>query len=117
MTKTYAQLKKQIDALTQEAEALKKQERDGVIARIKEAIGVYELSAADLGLVAPRGKPGPKAARQPAGRKARKTARGGAASAVRFRDAEGNTWGGRGPRPAWLRAALEAGKSLKDFAV
>ena len=29
----------------------------------------------------------------------------------------GNTWGGRGPRPQWLRDALANGKSLQDFAV
>ena len=32
-----------------------------------------------------------------------------------FRDDQGNTWGGRGPRPAWLKAALAAGKSLDEL--
>lgn len=114
MTKTYAQLKKQIEALTKEAEALKKAERDGVIARIKEAVEAYDLTAADLGLAPARARPGRKPGRKAAGRKTRKPA---GAAAVRYRDAEGNTWGGRGPRPAWLRNALQAGKTLQDFAV
>lgn len=28
-----------------------------------------------------------------------------------------NTWGGRGPRPSWLKKAIAAGKSLNDFRV
>ena len=111
MTKTYAQVMKQIDSLAREAEKLKRKEVDGVVARIKEAIAAYGLSAADLGLGAPRGpKPGSKRA----GKK--KTKKPGKA-VVRFRDETGNTWIGRGPRPQWLRDALTAGKSIADFAV
>lgn len=32
-------------------------------------------------------------------------------------DNPANRWGGRGPHPAWLKAALGAGKTLADFAV
>ena len=38
MTKTYAQVMKQIDDLSREAERLKRKEVDGVIPRIREAI-------------------------------------------------------------------------------
>jgi DNA-binding protein H-NS len=34
---------------------------------------------------------------------------------VKFRDEQGNTWGGRGPQPRWLRDAIAAGKSKDDF--
>jgi DNA-binding protein H-NS len=113
MTKTYAQVMKQIDALSKEAERLKRQEVDGVIARIKDAIAAYGLTAADLGLGAKRGpKPGFK--RKKAA-KAVKAVKG--SKPVRFRDDAGNTWVGRGPRPKWLRDALAAGKKLEDFAV
>lgn len=112
MTKTYSQLMKQIDALQREAQDMKRKEVEGVVERIKEAIKVYGLSAADLGLAgtrAPRAaKPGKKRGRKPA--KA-------AAAAPKYADGTGNTWGGRGPRPAWLRNALAAGKQLADFAV
>ncbi|HSI59897.1 MAG TPA: H-NS histone family protein [Ideonella sp.] len=123
MTKTYAQLKKQIDTLSREAEGLKQKERAGVIGRIKEAIEIYELTAAELGLdgagrKAGAGRKPGKAAGKP-GRKAavKKTAKAKDPAAVKFRDADGNGWGGRGPRPQWLRTALSAGKELKDFAV
>jgi DNA-binding protein H-NS len=114
MSKTYSQVVKQIEALQREADELRRKEIDGVIDRIKDAIKAYGLTAEDLGLArarAPRAaKPGRK------GRKPGKRAKGGAA-VVKFRDEAGNTWGGRGPRPAWLRNALAAGKQLSDFAV
>ena len=38
---------------------------------------------------------------------------------VRYRDPANpeNTWAGRGKRPTWLNAALEAGADLQSFAV
>ena len=109
MTKTYAQIQKQIQALSREAEQVKRKEVDGVVARIKEAIAVYGLTAGDLGLTGARvSKAGP-------GKKRGAKSKG--AAAVKFRDEAGNTWVGRGPRPHWLRDALAAGKKLEDFAV
>lgn len=34
-----------------------------------------------------------------------------------FKDGNGNSWTGIGPKPAWLRAHLEAGAKLEDFLV
>jgi DNA-binding protein H-NS len=111
MTKTYAQIQKQIETLQREADKLKRKEVEGVIARIREAIQVYGLTAQDLGLPsAPRR--GRSAGAAKSGRRA-----GRASTEVRFRDEAGNTWGGRGPRPRWLREALASGKQLSDFAV
>ena len=109
MAKTYAQIQQQIAQLQKEAEKLKRDEVAAVITRIKEAIQVYELTAADLGLEgAPRTKA--RGSRVQAKPKAQDRA-------AKFRDQEGNEWSGRGPRPNWLRAALTAGKTLDDFAV
>jgi DNA-binding protein H-NS len=113
MTKTYAQIQKQIETLQREADKLKRQEVDDVIARIKEAISVYGLSAADLGL----GRTAGAKARTAGARPARKPRKAKYAATVKYRDEAGNTWVGRGPRPQWLREALAAGKSLQDFAV
>lgn len=117
---TYAELQQQIKALQAEAERIKNEEIDGVIARIKEAIEHYNLSPADLGFG--KAKPAaPKAAgkRRKPGRPAGKPGAKPAAQAreVKYRDSAGNTWGGRGPRPQWLRTALNSGKSLQDFQV
>ena len=136
MSKSYTDIVKQIEALQVEAARLKSAEISGVIVRIKEAIAAYGLSASDLGLGAKPGrkpgrpvgsgkkKPGPKpgakkaaAAASPFGTASKPGKPSKSSKAARFRDTNGNTWVGRGPRPQWLRDALAAGKSLKDFAV
>jgi DNA-binding protein H-NS len=114
MTKTYAQIVKQIEALKVDAEKVRRKEVDGVISRIREAITVYSLSAEDLGFGA-KTKRGTQAAQASIRRKPYKAALPSAP--VKFRNDTGGTWGGRGKRPQWLRDALAAGKSLADFAV
>ncbi|MCP3711324.1 H-NS histone family protein [Paraburkholderia sp. CNPSo 3274] len=37
--------------------------------------------------------------------------------AVRFRDASGNTWDGKGAPPQWVVKAISAGQSLEHFAI
>lgn len=113
MTKTYAQIQKQIEALTREAEKLKRKEIEGVIARIQDAIRVYGLTASDLGLAGARKGNTVSLAK----RAKKKGPKSKPARVARFRDEAGNTWVGRGPRPQWLRDALASGKQLKDFAV
>lgn len=116
MTKTYAQIVKQIEVLKQDAEKLRRKEVEGVIGRIREAITVYGLTAADLGLAtATKAAAGPKA-KAPAKKRGRKAVAKAPAEA-KFRNEAGQTWGGRGKRPQWLRDALAAGKTLADFAV
>lgn len=36
---------------------------------------------------------------------------------VRFRDASGNTWDGKGAPPRWVVQAISAGQSLEHFAI
>ncbi len=115
MTKTYAQVMKQIDSLKSEAERLRRQEVDGVIERIREAIRHYGLTAADLGLARARTEAKGPARKTRGRRKAKAAAPGNAA--MKYRDDQGHGWVGRGKRPQWLRDALAAGKKLEDFAV
>ncbi len=112
MSKTYAEVIQQIESLKGEAERLKRDEIEGVIARIKEAITVYGLTPGDLGFGSRAAAGRKSAAAAPRKGRAAKGSRG-----AKFRDAAGNVWGGRGPRPRWLREALASGKSLQDFAV
>ena len=111
MAKTFQQIQKQIEALTREAHNLRKKEIADVVARIKEAIAVYGLTAQDLGLGAARGRP-PKQVAAPTP-KAKKTR----TVKVKYRDNAGNTWTGRGSRPRWLRDALAGGKSIESYLV
>ncbi|WP_285412913.1 H-NS histone family protein [Variovorax sp. efr-133-TYG-130] len=113
MAKTFLQVQKQIEQLQKEAEHLRKKESDGVRSRIKEAISVYGFTAADLGF----GKAPSRVAvtKEGIGKKSRKSTKTTNASAPKFKDEQGNVWSGRGPRPAWFKAALEAGKSADDL--
>ena len=113
MTKTYAQIVKQIEVLKQDAEKARRKEVDGVIGRIREAITVYSLTADDLGFGGKAKAAGMPAA--PVKRRGRKAVK--VAAVVKFRNETGGTWGGRGKRPQWLRDALTSGKTLADFAV
>lgn len=92
---------------------MKKRELPDVVAKIKDAIAHYGLTAADLGLASGSVRSAPKSAP--------KSARGGAAKrkssvgGVKFRDGAGNSWSGRGPRPKWFKEALAAGASLESM--
>lgn len=113
MAKTYAQLTAEIQALQAKAAALKQKEIAGVIRRMKVAIEFYGITASDLGLgeaLASPGRPTKKRAAKP---EPRAKGRG----AVRYSDGNGHAWSGMGPRPAWLKEALAAGKSLESFAL
>jgi DNA-binding protein H-NS len=103
-SQTLAQVQKQIALLEAKAAKLREAEKAGVIARIKEAIKVYGIAPPELYASTPvKAKSKQKNAN--------------ATSTPRFSDGTGNTWVGRGPYPQWVRDALDAGKTLADFAV
>ena len=116
MAKTLAQLDAEIRKLQAEAEALRDRERGDVIDRIKEAIAVYGLTAADLGL----GERGRKVHDSPTDGMKRRTPRNAAVggkkpAVVKYRDDKGNTWSGHGRRPQWYLDAIASGKSEADL--
>lgn len=121
MAKTYIELMAEIEQLQSQAAKLKDREKSEVVARIKQAIAVYGLTARDLGLDKPGRAPAGKktVGRKPKTAKAAKRAgrKPRAEVIAKFRDEAGNTWSGRGPRPAWLRNALASGAALDSFAV
>ena len=119
MSQTYSQIKKQIAALEAQAEAALKNELATVVAKLKETIQTYGLQPNDLfGKVRVKlGRPAKADKGTKAANSAKRIAKSGAAKAAKFADGKGNTWGGLGKRPQWLRDALEAGKQLADFAV
>ncbi|MBI5718830.1 MAG: H-NS histone family protein [Burkholderiales bacterium] len=117
MAKTYADIEKQIKELQAKAEALRKDEVATVIARIKEAILKYELTASDLGLGVRAPLKTKVVAPPPAKRPAAKAKRGTGKVAVKFRDKNGNTWTGRGNQPVWLREAIRGGAKIESFRI
>lgn len=108
MTKTYAQLQKQIAKLEQEAEAIRKKEVAGVIGRIQEAIKHYGLTTEDLF---------PKAAAKVSKAATKPKAPKRAPAPAKYTDGAGKTWNGIGKRPGWFVAALAAGKTPKDLEI
>src|SRR5438876_108451 len=79
-----------------------------VIAKIKEAIVAYALTAADLGL----GR-GAKAARTAAAKPSKKTSM--TTGVAKYRDPKtGKTWTGRGKPPAWIAGVKNRDAYLID---
>ncbi|VTU28342.1 DNA binding protein, nucleoid-associated [Variovorax sp. SRS16] len=103
MTQSYNQIQKKIEALQRQADKLKSKEVHGVVARIKVAISHYGLTAEQLGLGSR------SAAAKPA------PARSVSTQSAKYGDGLGNSWSGRGPRPHWLRDAINAGRKLEEF--
>lgn len=115
---TLAALNAQIAALQTQADVLRKKEVMEVIAKVKEAIAHYGLTAGDLGFgkaLRPAGKSVSVAATKPAKGKRKGTAAKPPAKTVKFRDEQGHAWGGMGKRPDWFKAALAAGKTPEDL--
>ena len=115
---TLAALNAQIAALQVQADALRKKEVAEVIARVKDAIVHYRLTAADLGFGKAAGNVGKLPAAvggKPAKKKRKNAAVRSAGKAVKFKDDQGHAWGGIGKRPDWFKAALAAGKTPEDL--
>lgn len=143
MARTLAQVNEQIAKLQREADALQAKEAADVIARIREAIEHYGLTAEDLFEGSPsreakaraparatdrrkgasagarKRAAGADARKSGANTGARKRAGTGArkSGVIRYRDEAGNSWTGHGKRPNWFKAAIEAGKTPEDLAV
>lgn len=102
---SYAELREQIAALETQAEHIRIQEIGEVVARIQEAIKVYQLTPDDL---------------FPAGRvaKEKRIKKDDAGkSAPKYRDpVSGKTWTGNGKRPRWFVEAVEGGASPESLA-
>ncbi|NRT57704.1 H-NS histone family protein [Sphaerotilus uruguayifluvii] len=101
------ELRKQQEEIARSIDDMKSAQRSGVIAEIKDLMAQHGLTVADL-------TPGTRSARVPAEGKTKEVSK----VAIKYRDAEtGSTWTGRGLKPRWLVAALEAGRSLEEFLV
>lgn len=115
---TLAALNAQIAALQAQADALRKKEVVEVIAKIKDAIAHYGLTAADLGFPMGTRKNAKLPAAdgdKPASKRRKKAGPKPPARTVKFKDDQGNTWGGMGKRPAWFKAALASGKTPEEL--
>lgn len=109
--RTYADITKEIQSLQQLAQEKLKEEISSVVAKINDAIAFYGIQPGDLTFP---GKRGPEPRKRPVA--AKKRSGNSKSLEAKYRDGDGRSWSGRGPRPRWLREALEQGKKLEDFA-
>ena len=119
MAKSLKQVLSQIEKLKKEADSLRAKEISGVVARIREAIDHYGLTAEELfgaGAAKPAGRGrAAKAAKASAGTRKAKAPRG--AGAPKYHDGAGHTWTGVGKRPNWFKDALAAGKTAEELLI
>lgn len=108
MAKTLSQIQSQIQKLQKEVEAV----RSAAIVRIRKEMAQHGLTAEDL--FGPASSTSTSNGRATKGKVKVKTK---GDRPPKFADGSGNTWGGIGKRPAWIREALEAGRSLEEFLV
>ena len=107
--RTAQEIDAEIARLQNERAQLREAEKAGVVARMKEAIAYYGITAADLALGVATRKARAKASQD----KTPKTQR--AAGRIKYQDDAGRTWSGYGPKPKWFTEALAAGKTEADL--
>jgi DNA-binding protein H-NS len=102
MNRIYPGLKNEVARLAVEAERVRKYELSSVIAELNTLIERYQLTEAMIFGATRNASPGkPKTVMVP-----------------KYVDqATGNTWTGRGIRPAWLSEALKAGTLAENLLV
>lgn len=105
MAKSLSSILSQIERLQKEAASIQSE----VITRVRKDIAKYGLTAEQLFGSAGVEK-SVRAAK--AGTRQAKVAK-----PPKYGDGAGNTWGGVGKRPEWVRQALAAGKALEEFLI
>jgi DNA-binding protein H-NS len=106
-TVSVAELLRQTAELEAQIARQRAEEKAAGIAKAKAVIDEYGLTQEDLfGVGAARAKRGPAASSGEV-----------RTVAAKYRDANGNTWSGRGLKPRWLSSALAAGASLDSFKI
>lgn len=92
----------QIEVLKNEAAQIRKNQTASAIAEARAIIDKYELTAEDLGFA-----------------KSGKKAKAVSAKVVKYRSDTnpGDTYGGKGPIPAWLKLKMADGRKKEEFEV
>ncbi len=102
MTVSLPQLLAQREAVERQIRDVRSAKKSEAIAQVRRLMADHALTPADLAV-----KPASASSRS-SGKKV----------APKYRDPEsGATWTGRGLKPKWLSAAIEAGKSITDYSI
>ncbi len=99
----YRELLAQREALDRKIEEARREEVSSAVAKVKQLIAEYDLTAADCGFKASPALVAPHAgnARPPV--------------AVKYRGLNGETWSGRGKAPRWLTNLEAQGRKREEF--
>ena len=109
---TLTELIAQRSELEEKIKALTQTRRTEAIAQVRALMEENGLSLADLGSKAKLASTGEKGKA-----KIPQTPKTAQKVAAKYRDDAGNTWSGRGLQPRWLKAAIQGGKKIEDFAI
>jgi DNA-binding protein H-NS len=90
--------------------------RNKAIREVMKQLQAHDITLAEL-KAALDGRAGKGSARKPRKTAKRASRLKGKKAPVKYRDAKGNTWAGRGNPPRWLVAAEKEGKKRQSFAV
>ena len=90
-------------ALEAEVEKVRLEELEQVVAELRQTIETYKITPEQL-------FPNVVVATKYAARR-------GIRRPPKYRNSEGQTWGGAGPRPKWLREAVARGESIEHYAI
>lgn len=104
MTESYHDVLKQIEKLQAKAAELRAKEVSAIITSVRATIERYKLTASDIGFDGSKARPKKQVTKS---------------KTVRYRNdtnAE-DTYGGKGPKPIWLKEKLNQGRTMKEFAV
>lgn len=107
----YIELQNQIAVLQKRVDAILAAERQTAVKTINELVASFGITRSEISFSNPA--IGESRASANTARKRHPTA--GQRAPVKFRDAQGSTWAGRGLQPKWLRNALAAGATLDSF--
>jgi len=111
VAKSLSSIMSQIERLQKEAASIQSE----IVSRVRKDIAKYGLTAEQLfGTVAVAGTGRAKRSNGQAAKSAKSTK---STKPPKYADAVGNTWGGMGKRPEWIRQALAAGKALEEFLI
>ena len=99
---TYSELVSQAQALMAQAEQVRKQERNSVIADIRAKMAEYGLTVEDLERAPSARQVGAAKSKAPA----------------KYQGPNGELWsGGPGRKPEWVKAVVAAGQSLDQYLI
>jgi len=110
---SFAALLEEQMKLNERVEAARKREVQGVIKRVREAMQIYGLTAADFEF--PPEKSAKRKAK-PVRKPHAKFPALGSKKPAKYTDGK-HTWAGGGSTPLWLREKLEQGHKLEDFLI